>query len=78
MPGGAPRSSMIPLSMRGIPWQDQVLRQQAFEQAHPEVTISYLSTAWQAAVPDGDMTRYVTRFELKDLLDVLEALSGPP
>ena len=32
---------------------------------------------WQAAVPDGDSVNYLTRYELSDLLDVLEERFPP-
>jgi hypothetical protein len=70
---GFPAGSMIPMSLRGGPWVDQVPRQRAFEKAHPEVEITFLSTVWQAAFPDGEnAVQYVTCYELGDLLDELE------
>ena len=87
MPGGSPRASLVPLNMRGIPYADQAPRREAFERAHPEVTITPgsvpLASAWdraswwQAAMPDGDSVEYVTRYELSDLLDVLEERFPP-
>ena len=64
----------------GAAWRDQVPRQQAFTDAHPEVTITSggAGSWWQAAVPDGDAMEYLTRFELCDLLDVLEERFGVP
>ncbi len=78
MPGGSPRASMIPLNMRGTPWRDQVPRRREFEQAHPEVGITYLSTVWQAVIPQQDGEDIVTRYELSDLLDELEERFAPP
>lgn len=77
MPGGLPRPSILP-NMRGTPWRDQVPRRAALEKAHPEVRISFLSTAWQAVVtsPAGEVV--ITRHELCDLLDVLDAVFAPP
>ena len=83
MPGGVPwASSVVPLNMRGQPWRDQVPRRQAFEEAHPEVTITAGGSPgawWQAAIDaGGGEVEYLTRFELSDLLDVLEARFAPP
>ena len=67
-----------PRDWRDVPWQDQVPRRQAFEQAHPEVTITPPGgprIRWEAVIPDRDP---VKRFHLSDLLDALEALLGPP
>ena len=61
--------------LRPVPdFLDQVPRRIAFEQAHPEVKISYLGPAWQAviALPDGG-EQTITRYELRLLLDALEA-----
>jgi hypothetical protein len=74
--------SRIPMAMRpGSAWQDQVPRREAFEQAHPEVTIAAGGSAdwWQARIDREDGgEEYVTRYELSDLLDRLEALFAPP
>ena len=75
---GFSAGSMIPLNMRGTPWRDQVPRQQAFEQAHPEVRITYLSTVWQALIPRPAGEDIITRRELSDLLDELEERFAPP
>ena len=85
MPGGVPwASSVVPLSMRpGATWRDQVPRRAAFERAHPEVTITsggdpLRAPDWcQARIPDGDTVEYVTKYELSDLLDVLEERFPP-
>lgn len=69
------------MSMRpGAAWQDQVPRRQAFQEAHPEVTIMSGGSGawWQAVIPRRDGEYVTTRYELADLLDVLEALLGPP
>jgi hypothetical protein len=60
--------------LRPLPdFHDQVPRRLAFEQAHPEVRISYLRPAWQGVItlPDGG-EQVVTRYELRLLLDALE------
>jgi len=62
------------MAVRGEPdFGDQVPRRLAYEQAHPDVRISYLGPHWQAVIEDDGET-VVTRFELKALLDTLESL----
>jgi hypothetical protein len=79
MPGAVPwPSSAVPLNMRGQPWRDQVPRRLAFEAAHPDVVISFLDTAWQAVIPQPAGEHVIVRYELSDLLDVLEARFAPP
>ena len=78
MPGGSPRASLVPLNMRGIPYADQVPRRQEFEREHPEVRITFLSTVWQGVIPQPDGEEVHIRYELSDLLDLLEALLAPP
>jgi hypothetical protein len=53
-------------------YPDQVVRQQRFEAAHPEVLIVFLGPAWQAVVPTEAGEDVLTRYELRGLLDVLE------
>ncbi len=53
---------------------DQVPRRQAYEDAHPEVEITYHGPYWKAVITDGTRQSNITRYELKDLLDNLEAL----
>jgi hypothetical protein len=59
---------------------DQVPRRQAYEAAHPEVQITYHGPYWRAVVNEQDGRTVISRYELKDLLDKLEALdrSGRP
>ncbi len=78
MPGGSPRASLVPLNMRGIPYADQVPRRQVFEREHPEVRITFLNTVWQGVIPQPDGEEVHIRYELSDLLDLLEALLAPP
>jgi hypothetical protein len=73
-----PAGSRVPMLMRSATWQDQVPRRQAFEAAHPEVDISFLSTAWQAVIPLPDGEHVVVRYELADLLDALDERFAPP
>ena len=57
----------------GATWRDAVPRWRAFERAHPDVNITSGGAPgyWQAAVPEEGSVRYLTRYELSDLLDVL-------
>jgi hypothetical protein len=59
---------------------DQVPRRQAYEAAHPEVQITYHGLYWRAVVNEPAGRTVISRYELKDLLDKLEALdrSGRP
>jgi hypothetical protein len=83
MHGDAPDGSLVPLNLRGGRRHDQVPRLNAFTAAHPDITITPggvpLAPAWdpagwwQAAITAGDGTvEFVTRYELSDLLDILE------
>jgi hypothetical protein len=64
------------MMVRGEPdYIDQVLRRQAYERAHPDVEIIYLSPVWQAIIrEDNDGKTIVTRPSLGKLLDKLESL----
>ncbi len=53
---------------------DQVPRRQAYEAAHPQVEILYLGPYWQAIICEDAGKTIITRYELKILLDELEAL----
>jgi hypothetical protein len=53
---------------------DQVPRRQAYEAGHPEVEILYRGPYWKAVVREESGETVITRYELKDLLDKLEAL----
>lgn len=57
---------------------DQVPRRQAFEAAHPEVEITYHGPYWKAVITEEAGQTVVTRYELKDVLDKLEALDQEP
>jgi hypothetical protein len=75
-----PSDNLVPLGLRGRRHPDQVPRLDAFKQAHPEVTVTPPPEPlrlgprgrWTAAIPDADAVEHVTRWELADLLDVLE------
>jgi hypothetical protein len=62
--------------VRGEPdYVDHVLRRLAYEKAHPEVEIIYLSPVWQAIIrEDNDGKTIITRPSLGKLLDKLESL----
>jgi hypothetical protein len=53
-------------------YEDQVVRRQRFEAAHPEVRIAPVRAAWQAIIPTERGEDVVTRYELRHLLDELE------
>lgn len=57
-------------------YPDQVPRREAFEAAHPEVKITYHGPYWKAVITEGTGQTVVTRYELKDVLDKLEALDA--
>ena len=57
---------------------DQVLRRHAYEAAHPNVEIIYLSPYWQAIVRKDDGETIITRPSLGKLLDKLESLNQEP
>ena len=63
------------VTVRGEPeCVDQVPRRPVYEDAHPEVEITYHGPYWKAVITDGTRQTSITRYELKDLLDKLEAL----
>ena len=83
MPGGTPRIDIgAALSRAHLPWVDQVPRWDAFKAAHPEVVITppgkTAGALWRAVIPLPDGEDIVTRYELGDLLDVLEEHFPPP
>jgi hypothetical protein len=58
----------------GPEYADQVPRRQAYEAAHPEVEILYRGPYWKAVVREDAGETIITRYELRDLLDKLEAI----
>jgi hypothetical protein len=67
------------MMVRGEPdYIDQVLRRQAYERAHPDVEIIYLSPYWQAIVREDAGQTIITRPSLGKLLDKLESLDREP
>jgi hypothetical protein len=60
--------------VRGEPdYVDNVVRRKAYESAHPNLEIIYLSPFWQAIVREDDGMTIITRTSLKRLLDKLES-----
>jgi hypothetical protein len=65
------------MTVRGEPrCVDQVPRRGAYEAAHPDVTITRHDGWWQAVIPEDAGETVITRYELKDLLDRLEAIDA--
>jgi hypothetical protein len=54
---------------------DQVRRREAYETAHPDVTIRHRPPGWEAVIPapDGNGETIIIRHDLRVLLDKLEA-----
>jgi len=69
--------SHIPASIPAVKPPDQVERLRQFRTAHPEVEISSPrqneTTAWIAIWDTENGYDQISRFHLRDLLDVLEA-----
>ena len=55
-------------------YADQVPRRQAYEADHPDVKITYHGPHWKAVITEETGRTVITRYELKDVLDKLEAL----
>jgi len=63
------------MTVSGKPgYVDQVPRRQAYEAAHPGVEITYRGPYWKAVLREDAGETVITRYDLKDLLDKLEAL----
>jgi hypothetical protein len=58
--------------------QDQMPRLRAFKQRHPQIVISTFgpAEAWQALIPEECGEAVVTRYDLRELLDRLDELTG--
>jgi len=54
-------------------YPDQVPRRQAYERAHPEVTITYMGPYWKAVIAGEHDQTTISRHDLRVLLDALEA-----
>jgi len=57
---------------------DQVLRLNQYRRDHPGVTVCAGPGYWQAQIPQRNGETVITRYQLKDLLDKLDTLTGPP
>jgi hypothetical protein len=65
----------VSVTVMGEPeYVDQVPRRQAYEADHPHVEITYQGPYWKAVITEGAGQTVITRYELKDVLDRLEAL----
>ena len=73
---GFSAGSRVPLTVRGVPWEDQVPRLARFRAARPDWVIEF-DGHWKAR-RDGDSTWAVIRYELYDLLNALEERLAPP
>jgi hypothetical protein len=51
---------------------EQQSRRRRLQNAHPQIKIVFLGSAWQAVIPRPAGEDVITRYELRDLLDVLE------
>jgi len=57
---------------------DQVLRLSQYRRDHPGVTIRAGLGFWQAQIPQHNGEMIITRYQLRELLDKLDALTGQP
>jgi hypothetical protein len=57
---------------------DQVLRRSQYRRDHPGVTIRAGLGFWQAQIPQHNGEMIITRYQLRELLDKLDALTGQP
>lgn len=58
-------------------YADQVVRQQAYQAAHPDVTIIYIGPHWQAVITETGGKTVITRLGLQQLLDTLDLRDEP-
>jgi hypothetical protein len=58
--------------------QDQVGRLNQFRAGHPSIKIHAGQGYWQAQIPQHNGEQVITRYQLKDLLDKLDTLTGKP
>jgi hypothetical protein len=59
--------------VHGAPmYPDEQSRRWRFQDAHPQVEIVFLGSAWQGVISRPHGQDVITRYELPDLLDVLE------
>jgi hypothetical protein len=52
---------------------DQVVRLEEFRKEHPDIEVSYRVSYWEAVTKQENGETIITRYELGDLLDKLEA-----
>jgi len=57
---------------------DQVLRLNQYRRDHPGVTICAGQGYWQAQILQRNGEIVITRFQLRELLDKLDTLTGRP
>jgi len=57
---------------------DQVLRLNQYRREHPGVAIRAGLGYWQAQIPQRDGEMIITRYQLRELLDKLDALTSTP
>jgi len=57
---------------------DQVLRLNRYRRDHPGVAINAGPGFWQAQIPQHNGEQIITRYQLRELLDELDALTGHP
>ncbi len=56
---------------------DQVSRLNQFRRDHPAIAIHAGPGYWQAQIPEPSGEMIITRYRLEELLDKLDALTGP-
>ena len=67
------RDTVAGVMVSGEPvYEDQVPRRERYEGDHPDVTITFERGLWHAVVPGR--AEPLVRYELRALLDILEAL----
>lgn len=64
-------------AVKGAGYADQVVRQQAYQAAHPDVKIIYIGPHWQAVIAEEDGETVITRLILLQLLDTLDLRDEP-
>lgn len=57
---------------------DQVLRLDQYRRDHPGVAINAGLGFWQAQIPQHNGEMIITRYQLRELLDKLDTLTGRP
>ena len=71
-----PARPPLSLVVNGEP--DQVLRLNQYHRDHPDVAVRAGQGYWQAQIPQRNGEIVITRYQLKDLLDKLDTLTGHP